>query len=114
MEVGKCYLAEPRDKNRVSLVLNFLWLLCSQELALKLLSHTNALISKFCGYLVFDFTGSPIHPPLGALSFEVLAYLGFTYIHKRWSEVKPFTLELTTPQVTSVQLIWNFYLVNAL
>jgi hypothetical protein len=26
------------------------------------------MTSKFCGYLEFDFTGSPIHPPLGALS----------------------------------------------
>jgi hypothetical protein len=70
MEVGKCYLAEPRDKNRVSLVLDSLWLLCSQELAPKLLSHANAIISKFCGYLEFDFIGSPIHPPLGALTFR--------------------------------------------
>jgi hypothetical protein len=23
----------------------------------------NSFITKFCGYLVFDFTGSPIHPP---------------------------------------------------
>jgi hypothetical protein len=71
VEVGKCYLAEPRDKNRVSLVLLSLGLLCSQELASKQLSRTNTLITKFCGYLVFDFTGSPIHPPLGALN-EVL------------------------------------------
>jgi hypothetical protein len=48
------------------------------------------------------------------MSFEVLTYLGFTYIHKPWSEVKHFILGLTTHQVTSVQLIWNFYLVNAL
>jgi hypothetical protein len=63
MEVGKCYLAEPWDKNHVSLVLDSLWLLWSQELAPKLLSHANAITSKFCGYLVFNFTGSPIHPP---------------------------------------------------
>jgi hypothetical protein len=69
VEVGKCYLAEPRDKNRVSLVLLSLGLLCSQELASKLLSRTNTLITKFCGYLVFDFIGSPIHPPLGALNW---------------------------------------------
>jgi hypothetical protein len=62
VEVGKCHLAEPRDKNRVSLVLLSLCLLCSQELASKLLSRTNTSITKFCGYLVFDFTGSPIHP----------------------------------------------------
>jgi hypothetical protein len=43
-----------------------------QELASKLLSRANTLITKFCGYLVFDFIGSPIHPPLGAL-----AYLAF-------------------------------------
>jgi hypothetical protein len=41
-----------------------------QELASKLLSRANTLITKFCGYLEFDFTGSPIHPPpLGALTF---------------------------------------------
>jgi hypothetical protein len=67
MEVGKCYLVEPRDKNRVSLVLLSLLLLCSQELASKLLSHTNTL-NYVLSLLVFDFTGSPIHPPLGALS----------------------------------------------
>jgi hypothetical protein len=24
--------------------------------------------TRVCGHLVFDFTGSPIHPPLGALN----------------------------------------------
>jgi hypothetical protein len=33
VEVGKCYLAEPQDKNRVSLVLLLSDYLCSQELA---------------------------------------------------------------------------------
>ena len=47
VEVGKCYLAEPRDKNRVSLVLLFCDCFLSQELASKLLSHTNTLIIKF-------------------------------------------------------------------
>jgi hypothetical protein len=61
-KVDKCYLAEPRDKNRVSLVLPSLWLFYPQELASKLLSCANTLITKFCGYLVFDFTGSSIHP----------------------------------------------------
>jgi hypothetical protein len=42
-------------------------LLCPQELASQLLSRTNTPITKFCGYLVLNFTGSPIHPPLGAL-----------------------------------------------
>jgi hypothetical protein len=32
MEVGKCYLAEPRDKNRVYLVLLFCDCFCSQEI----------------------------------------------------------------------------------
>jgi hypothetical protein len=45
VEVGKCYVAEPRDKNRVSLVLLSLLLLCSQELDSKLLSRTNSLIN---------------------------------------------------------------------
>jgi hypothetical protein len=99
VEVGKCYLAEPRDKNRVSLVLLSLWLFCSQELASKILSRTNSFITKFCGYLVFDFTGSPIHPPsrcsqIGpsglrwadclrpGLSPENL--LAFPLVHRRW------------------------------
>jgi hypothetical protein len=47
VEVGKCYLAEPRDKNRVSLVLFFCDCFDSQELASKLLSRTNTLIIKF-------------------------------------------------------------------
>jgi hypothetical protein len=47
-------------------------LFCPQELASKLLSRTNTSITKFCGYLVFDFTGSPIHPPLGALTTSIV------------------------------------------
>jgi hypothetical protein len=42
-------------------------LFCPQDLASKLLRRTNTSITKFCGYLVYNFTGSPIHPPLGAL-----------------------------------------------
>jgi hypothetical protein len=45
-------------------------LFCPQELASKLLSRTNTSITKFCGYLVFNFIGSPIHPPLGALNTD--------------------------------------------
>jgi hypothetical protein len=46
-------------------------LFCPQELASQLLSRTNTFITKFCGYLVFNFTGSPIHPPpLGALKWS--------------------------------------------
>jgi hypothetical protein len=63
MEVGKCYLAEPRDKIAFLLWLLSLWLFCPQELASKLLSRTDTSITKFCGYLVFNFTGSPIQPP---------------------------------------------------
>jgi hypothetical protein len=47
-------------------------LFCPQELASKLLSRTNTSITKFCGYLVFNFIGSPIHPPLGALTLPCL------------------------------------------
>jgi hypothetical protein len=49
MEVGKYYLAEPRDKNRVSLVcftFDYLW---SQELASSYLVVLT-YITKFCGY----------------------------------------------------------------
>jgi hypothetical protein len=44
-------------------------LFCPQELASQLLSRTNTSITKFCGYLVLNFIGSPIHPPLGALTY---------------------------------------------
>jgi hypothetical protein len=63
VEVGKCYLAEPRDKIVCLLWLLSLWLFCPQELASQLLSRTNTYITKFCSYLVLNFTGSPIHPP---------------------------------------------------
>jgi hypothetical protein len=63
VEVGKCYLAEPRDKIACLLCCFLCDCFRSQELASKLLSRTNTSITKFCGYLVFDFTGSPIHPP---------------------------------------------------
>jgi hypothetical protein len=66
VEVGKCYLAEPRDKNHVSRVLLF----CDCFVRMSLL-HIHLVTLHFnnqvCGYLVFDFTGSPIYPPVGAL-----------------------------------------------
>ena len=40
---------------------------------------TNSSITKFYGYLVFDFTGLPIHPPLGALNVGALLAAGFRY-----------------------------------
>jgi hypothetical protein len=40
--------------------------------------------------------------------------LGFYYHSKAWFRVKYPTLGFLTSQVTSVQHIWNFYLVNAL
>jgi hypothetical protein len=48
-EVGKYYLAEPRDKNRVSLVCFTFDYLCSQELASSYLAVLT-FITKFCGY----------------------------------------------------------------
>jgi hypothetical protein len=83
VEVGKYYLAEPWDKNHVSCVLS-LWLFCPQELASQLLSRTNISITKFCGYLVLNFTGSPIQPPLGAL--KVL-------LRKCYGHMRPFRLD---------------------
>jgi hypothetical protein len=81
-----CYLAEPRDK--IACLLCCLLYDCFiQELVSTLLSCTNTLITKFCGYLVFDFTGSPIHPPppLGALTYAL--ELGvLTPIHYKASE----------------------------
>ena len=61
VEVGKYYLAEPRDKNRVSLVcftFDYLW---SQEFASSYLAVLT-YITKFLWLLVLNFTGSPIHP----------------------------------------------------
>jgi hypothetical protein len=49
MEVGKCYLAEPRDKNRMSLVYFLFDCLCSQELVSSYLVVLTFII-KFCGY----------------------------------------------------------------
>jgi hypothetical protein len=49
VEVGKCYLAEPRDKNHVSLVCFTFDYLCSQELVSSYLAVLT-YITKFCGY----------------------------------------------------------------
>jgi hypothetical protein len=49
VEVGKCYLAEPWDKNRVSLVCFLFYCLCSQELGSSYLVVLTLTI-KFCGY----------------------------------------------------------------
>jgi hypothetical protein len=49
VEVGKCYLAEPRDKNRVSLVCFLFDCLCSQELVSSYLAILT-LTTKLCGY----------------------------------------------------------------
>jgi hypothetical protein len=69
VEVGKCYLAEPRDKNRVSLVWISLWLSCPQELASQLLSSTNISITKFLWLLVIEFLQDHLFTlPLGALN----------------------------------------------
>jgi hypothetical protein len=48
VEVGKCYLAKPWDKNRVSCVA-LCDCLCSQELVSSYLAVLT-LITKFCGY----------------------------------------------------------------
>jgi hypothetical protein len=92
MEVGKCYLAEPRDKIACLLWLFSLWLFCPQELTSKLLSRTNISITMFCGYLVFSFTGSPIHPPLGAL----------TRSWRRYNQKGSFPLKLKLPHCIRV------------
>jgi hypothetical protein len=49
VEVGKYYMAEPQDKNRVSLVCFLFDYLFSQELALSHLAVLTFII-KFCGY----------------------------------------------------------------
>jgi hypothetical protein len=69
VEVGKCYLAEPWDKNRVSLVCFTLIICVHKNSRFKLLSCSN-LHNKVLWLLVLNFTGSPIHPPLGALTFH--------------------------------------------
>jgi hypothetical protein len=62
MEVGKCYLAEPRDKNRVSLVCFTFDYLCSQELVSSYLAILT-YITKFCGYLCFILQDQLFTPP---------------------------------------------------
>jgi hypothetical protein len=62
VEVSKYYLAEPRDKNHVSLVCFTFDYLCSRTRFKHLAVIT--FIIKFCWLLVLNFTGSPIHPPL--------------------------------------------------
>jgi hypothetical protein len=49
VEVGKCYLAKPRDKNRVSLVCFTFAYPCSQELISSYLAVLT-YITKLCGY----------------------------------------------------------------
>jgi hypothetical protein len=67
VEVGKCYLAEPRDKIACLLCAFLFDYLCSQELTSSSLVVLTFII-KFLWLLVLNFTGSPIHPPLGALA----------------------------------------------
>jgi hypothetical protein len=57
-------------------------LLCPQELAPKLLSHANDIIFKFCGYLEFAFTRSPIHSPLGALNYDPIFWQIRKYVSR--------------------------------
>jgi hypothetical protein len=69
MKVGKCYTWLNHEiKQRVSCAT----FLCDCFVR-KSSPHSNLINSHFynqvCGYLVFDFTGSPIHPPLGALTY---------------------------------------------
>jgi hypothetical protein len=75
VEVGKYYLAEPRDKNRVSLVCSLFDCLYSPRARLiDLINSHYYLHNQVCGNLVFDFIGSPIHPPpLGALKTNVFS-----------------------------------------
>jgi hypothetical protein len=63
VEVGKCYLAEPRDKNRVSCVAFSAIVVFTRTRSSYLVVLT--LITRFYGYYCLVFTGSPIHPPLG-------------------------------------------------
>jgi hypothetical protein len=66
VKVGKCYLAEPRDKI-ACLLCAFSLIILFARTRLKLLSRSN-LHNKVLWLLVLNFTGSPIHPPIGALN----------------------------------------------
>jgi hypothetical protein len=61
-------------KSRVSCDCFLFGCLCSQELVS---SHLAVLtfITKVLWLLVLNFTGSPIHPPLGALTYALIAFL---------------------------------------
>jgi hypothetical protein len=61
MEVGKCYLAEPRDKNRMSCVA-FSVIVVFTRTRFKLLSRTNTY-NYFLWLLVFDFYRMTYSPP---------------------------------------------------
>jgi hypothetical protein len=65
VEVGKCYLAEPRDKIACLLCCFLCDFVVHKNLPQSYLVTLTFLITKSCGYLVFDFTGSPIHPYWG-------------------------------------------------
>jgi hypothetical protein len=45
------------------------------------------------------------------MSLEIFTHLDFTYISKPYSRVKYPILGLTTHQIITSQLVWNFYLV---
>jgi hypothetical protein len=62
VEVGKCYLAEPRDKNRVSPVCFLFDCLCSQELVSSYLAILT-YITSFVAISV-DFYRITYSPPL--------------------------------------------------
>jgi hypothetical protein len=61
-------LAEPQDKPLCLSVLISLWLSCLARTPLKPHGVIALTLNQVCGFKFQVFTGSPIHPPLGALS----------------------------------------------
>jgi hypothetical protein len=55
------------------------WILCDccvHKNSLQSYIVANAITSKFCVYLEFDFTGSPIHPPSRCSQYCDASYIG--------------------------------------
>jgi hypothetical protein len=62
VEVGKCYLAEPQDKNRVSCV-DLSVIVCVHKNSLQVKLAVLTLITKFLWLLVFEFYRITYSPP---------------------------------------------------
>jgi hypothetical protein len=96
VEVAKCYLAEPLDKT-ACLLCAFSLIILFARTRLKLLNRSN-LHNKVLWLLVLNFIGSPVHPPLGALT---LSKLGSS---RAQAPPEFFVQEISHPSILSDQV----------